>query len=187
VTGTTRPTGTVVLRPERPNDFPAIAAVIGDAFGAHGEEVTRLVERIRASEHYRPDLALVAEDETGVIGHVMLSWVGLEGAARDRILNLTPMSVRGDRQRQGVGSQLVRAVLALADDLGEPLVMVEGVPSYYPRFGFERARSCGFEPPRSDIPDDAFMIKRLLAFDPELGGRVIYPPTFAELEPPAAV
>jgi predicted N-acetyltransferase YhbS len=47
----------------------------------------------------------VAEDSSGVIAHVMLSWVGVEDA-RTRILNLTPMSVRPDRQRIGVGARL---------------------------------------------------------------------------------
>ncbi len=56
------------------------------------------------------------EDSSGVIAHVMLSWVGVEGGSRTRILNLTPMSVRPDRQRIGVGARLIRDALGRAED-----------------------------------------------------------------------
>ena len=174
--------GDVLVRPERREDFAAIDAVIVDAFGPeHGPGVTALVERIRGSINYLPELALVAEAGSDLIAHVMLSWVGIQSAARDRILILTPMSVRSDRQREGVGSQLIRAVLALADDAGEPAVVVEGVPGYYPRFGFERASALGFQPPHDQIPDAAFMVKRLTRYDPTVAGRVVYPDAFTPL------
>lgn len=166
------------IRPEREEDREAIAAVVRAAFVRHPDEVALLVDQIRASENYVPDLALVAEDESGVIAHVMLSWVGLEGSARDRILNLSPMSVRPDRQRAGVGTQLIEAALARAAAAGEPAVLVEGIPDYYPRFGFERASALGFVAPKPAIPDEAFMVKRLPGYTAELAGQVVYPPAF---------
>ena len=57
-------------------------------------------------------------------------------------------------------------------------VIVEGVPSYYPRFGFERASVLGFQPQHDDIPDAAFMVKRLRTYDPAVAGRVVYPAAF---------
>ena len=156
------------VRPERPDDQAAVTAVVLDAFGP---------EHPAAAE-----LALVAVDDSGVVGYVMLSWVPLEGSADDRILNLTPLAVRSDRQRKGVGARLVASVLALADQAGEPAVVVEGVPAYYPRFGFERASALGFRPPHDGIPDAAFMVKRLAAWDPAAAGRVVYPPAFDVLD-----
>jgi putative acetyltransferase len=170
------------VRPERPDDGAAVAAVVLDAFGAHGPQVVAFVDAIRRSQNYVPELALVAVDDSGVVGHVMVSWVPLEGSARDRILNLTPLSVRPDRQREGVGTRLVASVVALADEAGEPAVIVEGVAAYYPRFGFERASALGFRPPHDRIPDTAFMVKRLAAWDPAVAGRVVYPPTFDVLD-----
>ena len=167
------------LRSEQALDHDAIAAVVVDAFNPqHGPEVAALVERIRASEHYVPELALVAEDESGIVGHVMLSWVGLEGGTRDRILCLSPLAVRPDRQRTGVGGRLVEAVLERAEQAGEPAVFLEGIPDYYPRFGFELASSLGFLPPKEGIPDAAFLIRRLTAYDPAIAGRVVYPEAF---------
>lgn len=171
----------VVIRQQRDEDLRAIAEVVRAAFVRHPEEVASFVERIRASEHFVPELAMVAEDASGVIAHVMLSWVGVEGGSRARILDLTPMSVRPDRQRRGVGTVLIRDVLARAEAMGEPAVMVEGIPAYYPRFGFERASTLGFLAPSPNIPDDAFMVKRLPSYTADLAGRIVYPPAFDAL------
>jgi putative acetyltransferase len=171
----------VLIRPEREADRPVIAEVVRAAFVGQPDEVASFIERIRASEQFIPELALVAEDSSGVIAHVMLSWVGIEGGSRPRILNLTPMSVRPDRQRVGVGSQLIRDALGRAEEVSEPAVMVEGIPGYYPRFGFEQASALGFISPDPKIPDEAFMVKRLPGYSPDLAGRIVYPAAFGAL------
>ena len=63
----------VVIRAERDADHPVIAEVVRAAFVGHPEEVASFVERIRASKQFIPELALVVEDSSGVIAHVMLS------------------------------------------------------------------------------------------------------------------
>ena len=171
----------IVIRPEREADHPAITDVVRGAFVKHPDEVAAFVERIRASEQFIPELALVAEDSSGVIAHVMFSWVGVEGGSRTRILNLTPMSVRPDRQRAGVGTQLIHDGLGRVEAMGEPAVMVEGIPGYYPRFGFEPAIPLGFGSPAPQIPDDAFMLKRLPGYTPDLAGQIVYPAAFDAL------
>jgi putative acetyltransferase len=171
----------VTIRPELPGDHDAVDGVVRAAFSHHPDEVALLVERIRASPHYVPAFALLAEDDSGVVGHVLLSFVQVDGGSRPELLNLSPMSVRPDRQRVGVGSRLIRDVLGRAEAAGEPAVLVEGIPAYYPRFGFERASPLGFVPPHASIPDDAFMVKRLPRYEPSLAGRVVYPPAFDHL------
>jgi putative acetyltransferase len=139
----------VSIRPERDADRAAVDGVVRAAFDGHPDEVALFVERIRASEHFIPELALVAEDATGIIGHVMLSWVGLESSVKSRILNLTPLSVRPDRQRRGVGSRLVRDVLRRAEAAGEPALMVEASPrTTRPLASRGRARSASSLRPR---------------------------------------
>jgi len=171
----------IVTRPERDVDHAVVAEVVRAAFVRHPDEVASLVARIRASEHFIPELALVAEDATGVIAHVMLSWVGIVGGSRTKILNLSPMSVGPDRQRRGVGTRLVWDVLGRAEAAGEPAVVVEGIPAYYPRFGFERASELGFTSAKPTIPDEAFMVKRLPGYSSDLAGRIVYPPAFDAL------
>lgn len=171
----------MTIRLERPDDGAEISRLIDAAFG--DRETSAFAERIRASPGYAPEFAFVVEEEGAIVAHTMLSRVLLERPDVD-VLILTPMSVRPDRQRQGVGRVLVEAALAAADERGEPFVLVEGVPSYYPQFGFLSATELGLERPDASIPDAAWMALPLRAYDPALRGRVVYPSFFPA--PPGA-
>jgi putative acetyltransferase len=171
----------VVIRPERAADHAEIAEMVHAAFAGQPDDVASFVQQIRASEQFIPNLALVAEDTSGVIAQLMLSWVGVVGGSRPRILNLTPVSVRPDRQCIGVGTRLIRDALGRAEQAGEPAVTVEGIAAYYPRFGFERATALGFISPHPKIPDEAFMVTRLPGYRSDLAGRIVYPASFDAL------
>ncbi len=136
-----------------------------------------MVELIRASAHYVPELALVAEENGIVVGHVMFSYATLVGDNERRVLELAPVAVTAERQRDGIGSALIREGIARAEARGEPLIVVLGHPGYYPRFGFEPARAHGIEPPSPELAP-AFMVRRLAAYDPGLRGQVRFPPAF---------
>jgi putative acetyltransferase len=163
------------IRTETESDHAAVAAVTAAAFGQ--EDEARLVEAIRASEEFVPALTLVAEDEGRIVGHVMYSYSTLEGAAT-RLLQLSPLSVVPDRQGKGIGGRLTRESLRLADERGEPLVLVLGHPTYYPRFGFRPASTLGLLAPNPEWPDEAFMAVPLSAYDPALRGRVTFAAPF---------
>ena len=60
-------------------------------------------------------------------------------------------------------------------------MLVEGIPAYYPRFGFEQAGPLGFIPPNPKIPIEAFMVKRLPGFSADLAGRIVYTAAFDAL------
>lgn len=167
-----------MIRPERPGDWAEIETLIDAAFG--DRETSAFAGRIRSSPGYVPDLSFVVEENGEIVAHTMLSRIRLEGPDVD-VLVLTPMSVRPDRQRQGVGRALVEAVLAAADERGEPLVLVEGIPAYYPKLGFRSATAIGLERPDPTVPDAAWMVHPLSAYDPALRGRAVYP---AAYEPP---
>ncbi len=125
---------------------------------------------------YVPELALVAEKDGEVVGHVMLTYADLDGR---QVLSLAPLAVKPGRQRGGIGIALTQEALRKADERGEPLVIVLGHQTYYPRFGFEPARQHGIEPPDPQIPDEVFMVVRLRAYDPGLRGRITYPDAFS--------
>ena len=165
----------VTIRPERPEDAAAIRAVHLAAFPTPAE--ADLVELIRASDRFVPELSIVAHERDGrVVGHLLLSYVRLEGPD-EPVLALAPMAVLPESQRRGIGSDLVRAALDVAEVREEPLVVVLGHPWFYPRFGFRPASRYGIVPPEH-WPDAAFMIKPLTRFRSELRGRVVYPPAF---------
>ena len=81
------------IRLEIADDYPSIAHVVESAFG--DRIAAEMIEAIRASDGYVPDLAFVAED-AGVVGHTMLSYLSIEGLDV-RVLQLGPMAVRPDR------------------------------------------------------------------------------------------
>ncbi len=169
----------MIVRRERPDDEHELAALIDAAFG--DTETSAFTAALRRWEGYVPELTFVADEDGRIAGFTMLGYVGLEAG---RVLILTPMAVRPDRQRTGVGKALVRAAIAAADERGEPLLLVEGVPSYYPQFGFRPALGLGIEKPDERIPDAAWMALPLAAYDPSVRGRVVYPPFFPP--PPGA-
>jgi putative acetyltransferase len=164
------------IRSEDLPDRAAVAAVVDAAF-TDDRRVVPLVELMRASPGYLPNLALVADDDGDVIGHVMFTESTVEGSDAT-ILILSPLAVRPDRQRRGIGSALVREGLRRAEEHGAPLVIVEGDPRYYSRFGFRRALELGLERPNEQIPEVAFQALPLAAYDPSLRGKVVYPPPF---------
>ena len=163
----------MIVRQERPQDEPALAGLIDAAFG--DTETSEFTAKIRASPGYVPELTFVADDDGDLVGFTMLSYVA--AGARD-VLILTPMAVRPDRQRAGIGKRVVRAAVAAAEGRGEPVVLVEGVPSYYPQFGFVSAARLGFEAPDPRIPDAAWMALPLSAWDPARAAPVVYPDFF---------
>jgi len=73
-------------------------------------------------------------------------------------MGLAPMAVVPDRQRQGIGSQLVEAGLKVLRQQACPFVMVLGHPEYYPHFGFVPASRHGLACQWEVVPDDAFMV-----------------------------
>ncbi len=170
-----RPADAVIhVRREEPRDRGAVRRVNLLAFGQATE--ADLVDAVRG----RPGvLSLVAADGEEVAGHILFAPVRIEGVGRERVaVGLGPMAVVPDRQRQGIGSQLVRAGLAECGARGDAVVVVVGHPRYYPRFGFVAAGSRGLRCPWP-VPDDVFMALELRPGALEgISGVVRYLPEF---------
>jgi len=107
-----------------------------------------------------PDsLSLVAQDGEDVVGHILFSPVVVEASGR-RVtgMGLAPMAVLPDRQRQGIGTRLVKRGLEILRERGCPYVVVLGHPDYYPRFGFQPAANHGLSSQWEGVPDEAFRV-----------------------------
>lgn len=132
-------------RAEVAGDSPAIRTMIARITRPHTSD---LVDRIRGSDRYVPELSRVAVGDDGeIIGFVMLSRLEVLGDAPWSALSLAPLAVMESHQRTGVGSYLTQDALRHADDLGESVVIVLGHPSYYPHLGFVPATGLGIYPP----------------------------------------
>ena len=134
------------------------------------------MDALRAAGDHVPELCLVAVDARGELaGHIFFSEARL--GPDTAVLALAPMGVLPERQRQGVGSALVREALRLARGTDYPLVVVLGHPEFYPRFGFERGDEHGVVCPY-EVPPEAWMVLRLPHDRPDARGRVSYPAPF---------
>ncbi|MBD2359445.1 N-acetyltransferase [Tolypothrix sp. FACHB-123] len=166
------------IRREIIQDYLAIAEVNRLAFGQDNE--ANLVDEIRNSRRYIPELSLIAEVETTVVGHILFSYIDLVSEETLQVLSLAPMAVLPDFQKQGIGSALVKAGLEIANVRGEAIVIVLGHPQFYNRFGFEASVNYGIESP-FPVPEEFFMVKLLQNSQQNYTGKVIYPPAFAKV------
>jgi putative acetyltransferase len=114
----------------------------------------------------------------------MVSSIELATDDRGRvpILVLSPLGVDPAAQGRGIGSALVRAALAASDLRPEPVMIVQGHPDYYPRFGFVRGRTIGILPPQHLGEIDCAWMARPAPGRQPVRGRVEYPGYFAELD-----
>lgn len=144
----------LTIRDIAPGEETVVRELVVSAFPSDME--ARLVHKLRHCGALV--LEQVAVDGTGkIVGHIAYSRVTPATVGRSqelRIACLAPVSVWPDRQRQGIGSALIRASLERLKDLGEDLVLVLGPPSYYPRFGFDSALARKVQGPYAG---DAFM------------------------------
>jgi putative acetyltransferase len=163
----------VIIRAETATDHEDIRRINDEAFGSAIE--AKIVDAIRASDRFVPELSLLAVSEGQSLGHVISSYVDLVPDTR-RVLQVGPIAVLPAHQGRGVGSALMRETIRLADERGEPLLLIEGNPGYYERFGFRRADAVGIEPPPESLAAMYFMFRPLGAYDPALRGRAVYPP-----------
>jgi putative acetyltransferase len=168
-----------IIRQENPGDYSGIRETNVMAFDK-GENEAQLVELIRNSEQFIPDLSLVAvKDDGEVIGHILFSIINLitkHGTVYT--LGLAPMAVKPDYQNSGIGSALVNEGLRVCKALGYKHVFVLGHPNFYPRFGFSPASHFGIESP-FPVPDEVFMALEIKKGSlSELQGKIEYPPAF---------
>jgi putative acetyltransferase len=164
------------VRPETEGDVSAIREVNRLAFGRQNE--SGLIEAIRASEFFVPELSLVALSDE-VIGHILFSILSIETEnGTVPTLGLAPMAVKPEYQNQGVGTTLVREGLEKCAELGFGHVVVLGHPNFYPKFGFVTAKSKEIQPP-FPVRDDVFMVYEIQTGSLEgIRGKVKYPPAF---------
>jgi len=158
----------MIVRSEAPGDVAAIRAVEEAAFRQPAE--AQLVDDLRDAGD--SVFSLVAVEGVTLIGHAMFSRLRAPFAA----LSLGPVAVRPERQRSGVGSQLIREGIARSEAAGWLGIFVLGDPAFYRRFGFDAGKASGFISPyagphwmvlplgRNELPTDTGSIQHAPAF-----------------------
>lgn len=172
----------VNIRKEETSDYAAVFNVVEKAFeneehSDHQEQF--LVERLRKSAAFVPELALVAELDGEVVGYILLTKIQIINEhASTTSLALAPIAVLPTHQRKGIGERLIKSAHDKATELGFGAVVVLGHENYYPRFGYEPAEKYGFKLPFDAPSENCMAIELIEDALGNAGGMVEYPPEF---------
>jgi putative acetyltransferase len=168
----------VSLRPERPGEGAIVDSMVVSAF--EDDRLAGLLSALRGSDDaWVEGLSFVAELDGEIAGHVLFTRSLLDAPPRlVNVLVLSPLSVRSDLRGRGIGSALVRHGLDQVRRRTEPLVFLEGSPAYYGRLGFVPGGGLGFRKPSLRIPDAAFQVLTLPAYEPWMTGTLVYADAF---------
>ena len=154
------------IRKERPEEFEQIYQLVQEAFTtaqvSDGTEQD-FVEELRRRGGYLPEFALVAEQDGGLVGHIMLTktkWIDAKGEEENALL-LAPLCVKEGYRSQGIGGKLIAEACRRAADAGYSAVFLIGNPDYYMRYGFACIAGYGISPIPADLPLRNCMAKEL--------------------------
>lgn len=166
---------TLTTRPERESDFDKIRLVVKTAFAeaehTDGDE-HNLVDRLRCSYEYIPELSLIAEVNGRIVVYAMFSRINI---GITKAIALAPLAVLPDFQNHGVGRALIEAGHRKATGRDYYCSVVLGSPEYYSKSGYLPALPFGIIAP-FDIPPQYYMVFPFKQEVPQ--GSVIYSQAF---------
>ncbi|NNE84960.1 MAG: N-acetyltransferase [Alphaproteobacteria bacterium] len=122
----------IAIRESVPGDVASFEKLYRDAFP--DEDLLPLVRELQGEGP--AVVSLVAIADKALVGHVAFTTCGIVGSAK-KVALLGPLAVAPARQRQGIGSLIVREGLRWLKNADMNQVYVLGDPAYYSRFGFE--------------------------------------------------
>lgn len=147
----------IVIRPETPKDYRDIVSMVLRSFRegtpySDGTDIVALIEEIRMSAHYIPQLSFVAELRGKIVGHFLFSRFPLsrsaDGADKEdhRIVMLAPVCVHADHFHQHIGSAMLTQGIRKVKEAGFRGITVEGDYHFYNRVGFRTSSEYGIYP-----------------------------------------
>lgn len=147
----------IIIRPETTKDYKDIISLILRSFKegtdySDGTDIIALVEEIRVSKYYIPELSFVAELDGKIVGHFLFSYFPLSKTEKgdynetNDIVMLAPVSVHADYFRQNVGSTMLTMGIKKVREAGYKGITVEGNFEFYNRVGFKTSSEYNIYP-----------------------------------------
>lgn len=154
------------IRTETPADYRAVEELTRRAFYniyTPGCTEHYLVHTMRSHPDFIPELALVAEEDGGIVGNVMYTKSRLtdDRGEEKTILTFGPISVEPGRQRQGIGKAMLEESFRRAIDLGYDAIVIFGSPVNYVARGFQSCKKFHVSLEGGKFPA-AMMVKELV-------------------------
>jgi putative acetyltransferase len=134
----------LVIRNEKEEDYRNVEQLVREAFWNHNQpgcDEHFILQNLRNSSDFVPDLDFVAEKAGQIVGQIAYSRGIIkrrQGGDR-KVLSFGPISVLPAFQKRGIGSALITHTVNLARKMGYPAICIYGDPRYYSRFGFRCA------------------------------------------------
>jgi predicted N-acetyltransferase YhbS len=174
----------LIIRQENKNDHKEVFKVIKSAFkDAEFTDNTEqfLVDRLRKSDAFIPELSMIAEINGKIVGHILLTKLKIKNKSNVfDSLALAPVSVLPEYQGKGIGGKLIVDSHKKAKELGHKSIVLLGHENYYPKFGYEQADKYGIELPFK-VPKENCMVIELIENGLKgVNGMVEYPKEFNE-------
>lgn len=172
------------IRQEEPKDHKTVFQIVEDAFkdmkySSHTEQF--IVEKLRKTDAFIPELSLVAEKEGELVGYIILTKIQIDnGEQIFDALTLGPVAVLPRLHGQTIGSQLIQEVHKRAKALGHEIIVLLGHKDYYPRFGYELTQKYGITLPFGAAPENCMVIGLTQSALQGVSGKVIYSKPFLE-------
>ena len=162
----------MLIRYEAPDDFDAIHDLTSTAFKpmpySNGTEA-EIIRRLRAAGDLT--ISLVVEEGGEILGHVAFSPVTIDGA-HGGWFGLGPISVKPERQRQGIGMALITKGLELLNAMGASGCALIGNPDIYSRVGFSSDGQLKY------LDLDTRLVQRIVFRGSPPGGTLQFAPAF---------
>ncbi len=173
-----------MLRRENKSDHPAVSSVIEKAFkNVEFADNTEqfLVERLRKSDAFIPELSMIAEIDGKIVGHILLTKLKIKNDTKEfDSLALAPVSVLPEFQGKGIGGKLIVESHKKAKKLDYKSIVLLGHEKYYPRFGYEQTDKYGIELPFEAPKENCMVIELVENGLKGVSGMVEYPKEFNE-------
>lgn len=149
------------IRLEQASDYREVEELTREAFwNVYRPGCTEhfVLNQFRSSSDFIPELDLVMEEDSKIIGHIMFSKAELvlDDGTHRQSWTFGPISIHPDYKRKGYGLKLLNYALDKAREMGIGFLCMEGNINFYKHAGFGLASSLGIhyhaEPRDAEVP-----------------------------------
>lgn len=172
------------IRQEALSDHPIVFDLIEQAFRNEmmsDKKEQFLVERLRKSDSFIPELSIVATTSNKIVGYILLTKIIIETNSESiTSLALAPVAVLPAFQKKGIGRRLIEEAHRSAKELGYKSVILLGHENYYPKFGYQPLHHFNVSLPFEAPKENCMAIELVPNSLKNIAGKVIYPKEFFE-------